>query len=73
MFQAVNIFASNFDPVSAEQFYAEYLVPAVKNDLKKNKKLNYHYYEALKKALYKVNAWFKGILFKFCDNDTLLR
>jgi essential nuclear protein 1 len=27
----------------------------------------------LKKALYKTNAWFKGILFKFCDASTLLR
>lgn len=73
MYQAVNIFASNFDPIRAEEFYAEYLVPAIKADLKKNKKLNYHYYESLKKGLYKTNAWFKGILFKFCESNTLLR
>ena len=38
-------------------------MPAVRDDISKNKKLNYHYYYALKKALYKPAAWFKGILF----------
>lgn len=42
-------------------------------DLQKNKKLNYHYYESLIKALYKTNAWFKGVLFQFCDKETNLR
>ncbi len=42
-------------------------------DLQKNKKLNYHYYESLIKALYKTNAWFKGVLFQFCDKDSNLR
>jgi essential nuclear protein 1 len=49
------------------------LVPAIKNDLQKNKKLNYHYYESLIKALYKTNAWFKGILFQFCDKNVNMR
>jgi essential nuclear protein 1 len=49
------------------------LVTAVKSDLQKNKKLNYHYYESLIKALYKTNAWFKGILFQFCDKEANLR
>ena len=49
------------------------MVPAVKRDLEKNKKLNYHYYESLIKALYKTNAWFKGVLFQFCNKETNLR
>lgn len=73
MFQAVNIFASNFDPERAEEFYRDFLVPAIKRDLQKNKKLNYHYYESLKKALYKTNAWFKGIMFQLCSKNTLAR
>jgi hypothetical protein len=32
-----------------------------------------HLYDALKKALYKTNAWFKGIMFEFCAENTLLR
>lgn len=73
MAQAVNIFASNFDPVRAEEFYKAWLVPAVKRDLANNKKLNVHLYDALKKALYKTNAWFKGIMFELCNEHTLLR
>ena len=44
MVQAVNIFASNFDPVRAEQFYKAWLVPSVKRDLANSKKLNVHLY-----------------------------
>ena len=73
MGQAVSIFASNFDPVRAEEFYKVWLVPTIRRDLANNKKLNVHLYEALKKALYKTNAWFKGILFEFCGEGTLLR
>ena len=73
MVQAVNIFASNFDPVRAEEFYRSWLSPAVKRDLANSKKLNVHLYEALKKALYKTNAWFKGIMFEFCSETTMLR
>jgi essential nuclear protein 1 len=73
MAQAVNIFASNFDPVRAEEFYKMWLVPAVRRDLANNKKLNVHLYDSLKKALYKTNAWFKGIMFELCDEKTVLR
>lgn len=66
MAQAVNIFASNFDPLRAEVFYKDYLTPSVRRDLANNKKLNVHLYQALTKALYKTNAWFKGVLFEFC-------
>ena len=66
MLQAINIFASNFDPLRTEEFYRIYLVPAVRRDLAQSKKLNVHLYDALKKGLYKTNAWFKGILFEFC-------
>jgi essential nuclear protein 1 len=50
-----------------------WLVPAVKRDLASSKKLNVHLYESLKKAMYKTNAWFKGIMFEFCAENTLLR
>jgi essential nuclear protein 1 len=73
MAQAVNIFASNFDPVRAEEFYRSWLVPAVRRDLANNKKLNVHLYDGLKKALYKTNAWFKGIMFELCEEGTLMR
>lgn len=45
----------------------------MRRDLANNKKLNVHLYDALKKALYKTNAWFKGIMFELCEEGTLLR
>ena len=63
MNEASKLFCSNLDQFRARIFYKNYLLPAVRDDISKNKKLNYHYYYALKKALYKPAAWFKGILF----------
>ena len=32
-----------------------------------SRKLNYHYYQSLKKAMYKPAAFFKGILLPLCE------
>ena len=37
------------------------------NTTKNNRKLNVHYYEALKRALYKPAAFFKGIVFPLLE------
>lgn len=51
----------------------KYLVPAVREDLRKNKKLNYHYFESLRKAIYKTNAWFQAVVLFFCQNNATSR
>ena len=43
------------------------LLDAIREDITSNKKLNVHYYEALKRALYKPGAFFKGIIFPMLD------
>jgi essential nuclear protein 1 len=58
MFAATKVFASNFDNNGAIKFYKNYLLAAARNDIRKNKKLNYHYYQSIIKALYKTPAWF---------------
>jgi essential nuclear protein 1 len=62
MYQATRIFASNLNPKMAQRFYHYVLLDAVRADIHVNKKLNYHYYMALKKSVYKPAAFFKGIL-----------
>lgn len=52
--------------------FQQYLLPAIKNDIQKNKKLNVHLYNAIKKALYKPAAWFKGLLFPLITVRCLL-
>ena len=50
-------------------FLSSYLLPAVRKDIKENKKLNYHYYSALRRGLFKPASWFRGILFPFCEDQ----
>lgn len=44
----------------AQRFYNLVLLPRVRDDIAEYKKLNFHLYSALKKALFKPGAWFKG-------------
>lgn len=64
---ATRIFASSLNPRMAQRFYALVLLPAVLDDIDANKRLNYHYYMALKKAVYKPAAFFKGIVLPMCE------
>ena len=66
MYQATRIFASNLNPKMAQRFYNLVLLDAVRADIVHNKKLNYHFYMALKKSVYKPAAFFKGILLPLC-------
>eukprot|EP00816_Leptocylindrus_hargravesii_P004958 CAMPEP_0196805464 /NCGR_PEP_ID=MMETSP1362-20130617/5235_1 /TAXON_ID=163516 /ORGANISM="Leptocylindrus danicus, Strain CCMP1856" /LENGTH=421 /DNA_ID=CAMNT_0042178405 /DNA_START=93 /DNA_END=1358 /DNA_ORIENTATION=+ len=73
MYAATRIFASNLNPRMAQRFYNLVLLDSVRADILENKKLNYHYYMALKKAIYKPAAWFKGILLPLCKENCTLR
>lgn len=69
MLAATKCFTAGLDAYRAKIFYEKYLLPAIKNDIQKNKKLNVHLYNAIKKALYKPAAWFKGLLFPLITNE----
>ncbi|CEM22182.1 unnamed protein product [Vitrella brassicaformis CCMP3155] len=73
MFAATKIFASNMTPAMAQRFYNLVLLPAVREDIQANRRLNFHYYEALKKAVFKPAAWFKGILLPLAQDNCTLR
>ena len=51
----------------AQLFLSVVLLDAVREDIQSNKKLNVQYYEALKRALYKPGAFFKGIVFPMLE------
>ncbi|KAJ2784924.1 snoRNA-binding rRNA-processing protein [Coemansia javaensis] len=69
-YQATRMFVSNMKPKQAQQFLSLVLLDRVRDDIAENKKLNYHLYMSLKKALYKPAAFFKGILFPLCESGT---
>ena len=73
MYAATRIFASNLNPKMAQRFYNLVLLDSVRADIYANKKLNYHYYMSLKKAVYKPAAFFKGILLPLCKEECTLR
>lgn len=67
MFQATRIFSSNLGSKKAERFYRLVLLPRVREDIRKNKRLHFALYQSLKKSLYKPAAFNKGILFPLCE------
>ncbi|CAN7999069.1 unnamed protein product, partial [Ixodes hexagonus] len=52
------------------RFYNLVLLPRVRDDISEYKKLNYHLYQALRKALFKPGAFFKGIVLPLCESGT---
>lgn len=67
MYMATRIFASNLKEKMAQRFYNLVLLPRVRDDIAEYKKLNYHLYQALRKALFKPGAFMKGILLPLCE------
>jgi len=74
MFQATRIFASNLKERMAQRFFNLVLLPRIRDDIMEFKRLNFHLYQALRKALFKPGAFFKGILIPLCEaGDCTLR
>ncbi|KAL1449975.1 hypothetical protein WDU94_002440 [Cyamophila willieti] len=70
MYQATRIFASNLKENMAQRFYNLVLLPRVRDDIAEYKRLNFHLYQAMRKALYKPGAFMKGILLPLCESGT---
>lgn len=67
MYQATRIFTSNLKEKMAQRFFNLVLLPRVRDDILQYKKLNFHLYQALRKALFKPGAFMKGILIPLCE------
>ena len=50
-----------------DRFFNLLLLPRVRDDIAEYKRLNFHLYMSLKKALFKPAAFFKGILIPLCQ------
>lgn len=74
MYQATRIFTSNLKEKMAQRFYNLILLPRLRDDIEEFKRLNFHLYQALRKALFKPGAFFKGIILPLCEaGDCTLR
>ncbi|EGG06765.1 uncharacterized protein MELLADRAFT_35933 [Melampsora larici-populina 98AG31] len=67
---ATRIFASNLDPKHCQKFYRTILYERVREEIGETGKLTVQLYMALKKAIYKPAAFFKGLLFPLCESGT---
>ncbi|KAL7600121.1 bystin [Lactuca sativa] len=70
VYQATRILASNMSSNKVTKFYKFVLLPRIRQDIRKNKKLHFALYQALKKSVYKPSAFHKGILFPLCASRT---
>ncbi|KAI9496436.1 Bystin-domain-containing protein [Zychaea mexicana] len=69
-YEATRMFVSNLKQEQVQRFLSLVLLDRVRDDIQENKKLNYHLYMAMKKALYKPAPFFKGFLFPLCETGT---
>ncbi|KAL1493991.1 hypothetical protein ABEB36_009667 [Hypothenemus hampei] len=68
MYQATRIFSSNLKENKAQHFFNLVLLPRIRDDLAEYKRLNFHLYQALRKALYKPGGFMKGILLPLLES-----
>ncbi|KAI1811744.1 Bystin-domain-containing protein [Poronia punctata] len=69
---ATRLFVSS-KPVVVRSFLNMILLDHVRDNIAETKKLNVHLFDALRKALYKPAAFFKGILFPLVESGATLR
>lgn len=69
-FQATKIFCSQLNAKMTQRFYNMILLPAVQMNIEQYKKLNYHLYMAVKRAIFKTGAFFKGFLLPLAETAT---
>ena len=53
-----------------QRFYSLVLLDAVRSNIEKFKKLNCHLYNAVKKAIFKTSAFFRGFLLPLAEDAT---
>jgi len=74
MYQATRIFTSGLKETMAQRFFNQVLLPRVRDDIDYYQRLNFHLYQAIRKALFKPGAFFKGFLLPLCEGgDCTLR
>jgi len=70
MYQATRIFTSNLKEKMAQRYFNLILLPRIRDDIDTYHRLNFHLFQALRKALFKPGAFFKGFLLPLCESGT---
>ena len=67
MWAAVRMFVSGMNDKMSQRFFSIILLPCIRDAISQTKKLHFALYMALKKALYRPAAFFKGFLLPLCE------
>ncbi|KAL1225114.1 Bystin [Cardamine amara subsp. amara] len=67
MYKVTCMFASSS---KAERFYELFLLPRVREDIRKHKKLHFCLYQSIKKALFRPKEFYLGFLIPLCKSGT---
>ena len=73
MYEAVKMMASQTGSATCQRFYNLVLLPRVREEIAEKKKLDFHLYQALRKATFKVAAFMKGFLLPLCMDEMRAR
>ncbi|KAG2482284.1 hypothetical protein HYH03_018769, partial [Edaphochlamys debaryana] len=70
VYQATRLFVSNLNARLAQRFLALVLLPRVRAEIRRERRLHFALMQALRKATYKPGAFYKGILLPLCQSRT---
>ncbi|KAL4458621.1 hypothetical protein ABPG75_013486 [Micractinium tetrahymenae] len=70
VYQATRMFVSNLNQKMSQRFLVLVLLPHVRADIRKNRRLHFALFQSLKKATYKAGAFYKGLLLPLCASGT---
>lgn len=63
IYEATKLFVASMPTHQVHRYIREILLPKFRDQIQEEKAVNYHVYRALKKALFKPQAFFKGLMF----------
>ncbi|KAL0230518.1 hypothetical protein PCE1_004077 [Barthelona sp. PCE] len=74
-FRAIRSYVGLMTDNMCSIFYGEYLLPACRVNMANNpnKKLSYHFYQALRKSVFRPKAFFKGLLLPLITEEPTLK
>lgn len=72
-FAATRLFASNLNEKMAQRYFNMVLLPKLREDIEVTKRLNYHLYNSVMKAVFKPAAFFRGLLLPLAQDGCTAR
>jgi len=73
VYETTKLFVSQSNAAICQRYFNTILLPRVREDILLTKKLNFHLYQAVRKSLFKSQAFFRGFLLPLCSDECRAR